>query len=188
MDAATKAKENDMDRRMMAWMTSGHEVIFERTTFRHKTHRKDFPADKTILRDGIPFVTVDGHVLKYGDIFPERGDLCLDLEGNLVSQDEFVRRYREFLSWFPFPESTDIDCEPVPAVEDYISETRDSFSESGGFVKIGYNAKKPAEVVQTQWYDSIKDEFVEMVKTQATTSEAIQYLLETLKNGDKKKA
>lgn len=181
MDAAIRTAETELEKQFMRWQAAGHTVIFERGTFRHKVHKKDFPPDKVIMRNGIPFVTSVGHTLTIGDVFPERADLCLDLDGNVVSQDEFTRRYKEFLRWFPWNESVELDAEPIPGVETWLSETYDTFSDSGGFVEIGYDANKKPETVRTHLYDPIKDELVEIIKSQATTQEAIQFLLEQLK-------
>lgn len=162
----------------LRWQVAGHEVIYDRNTFRHKAYRKDFPKGTVVKIEGVPFITAGGKILKTEDIFPERGDLCLDMDANIIPQHEFARRYREFLEWYSWIESTDLLVEPVPGVADYISMTYDSFSESRGFIPIGFDARKPAEAVATHRYDPNTDKLVEIAETQATMTDALKFLLE----------
>jgi hypothetical protein len=160
------------------WQIAGHEVIFDRGTFRHKAYRKDFPKGTIVKRDGVPFITSAGKVLKTDDIFPERADLALDSDANIIPQHQFDRNYKQFLGWYTWIESTDINVEPIPSVEDYVSQTYDTFSESKGFVTIGYDAKKLPEQVRTHQYDPNTDKLVEIAATQAVMTDALKHLLE----------
>jgi hypothetical protein len=160
------------------WQVAGHEVLYDRSTFRHKAYRKDFERGTYVKYEGVPFITSVGKALKTEDLFPERADLCLDSDANVVSQMEFEKRYRQFLEWFTWVESTDVSVEPVPDVLDYLSQTSDSFSESRGLVTIGYDARKPAEDLPTHKYDPNSDKLVEIVESQAVMTEALKLLLE----------
>jgi len=162
----------------LRWQVAGHEVIYDRNTFRHKAYRKDFPKGTVVKIEGVPFITSGGKALKTDDIFPERGDLCLDMDANILPQHEFEKRYREFLEWYTWIESTDLLVEPIPSVGDYVSMTYDSFSESRGFVPVGFDARKPAEEISTRRYDPISDKLVDMAETQATMGDALKFLLE----------
>lgn len=162
----------------MKVITAGHEVIPERSTFRHKGYRKDFAKGTIVKIEGCPYITEFGAVLKTDDIFPERADLCLDVDGNLVSQQEFQRRYIEHLSWFDRPEGSEVELEPIPNVTEYVSKTYDVFNESGSMVTIGYDARKPAETVPTHQYDPRKDELVEIQETQKMMADILAKLAE----------
>lgn len=157
----------------MKVLTAGHEVIPERNCYRHKGFRKDIDRNTIVKIDGVPFMTEFGAVLRVKDIFPERADLCLDIDGNLVSQQEFERRYLEYLAWFDRPEGSEVELEPIPSVTMYISMTYDVFSESGSMVPIGYDARKPAETVPTQQYDPRTDKMVEIEATQKMMAEIL---------------
>lgn len=150
----------------MKVITAGHEVVPERNCFRHKSYRKDFAPGTIVKVEGVPFITPFGAVLKTDDIFPERADLCLDGDANLVSQKTFETRYLDYLSWFDRPEGSEVELEPIPDVTDFISKTYDIFSESGTFITIGYDAKKPAEAAPTHQYDPREDRMVEIEGTQ----------------------
>lgn len=162
----------------LRWQVAGHEVIYDRNTFRHKAYRKDFPAGTLVKIQGVPFITVAGKVLCTDDIFPERGDLALDSDANIIPQHEFARRYREFLEWFSWIESTDLLVEPVPGVEEYISMTYDSFSESRGYVPIGFDARKKPEQIATHKYDPSSDKLVEIAHTQEVMADVLKMLVE----------
>lgn len=162
----------------MKVLTAGHEVIPERNCYRHKGYRKEFDRDAIVKIDGVPFITEFGAVLKVKDIFPERADLCLDIDANLVSQQEFERRYIEYLAWFDRPEGSEVELEPIPCVTDFIAKTYDVYSESGSMVTIGYDARKPAETVPTHQYDPRNDKMVEIEATQQKVVEILARLTE----------
>lgn len=159
------------------WQTAGHEVMHERNTFRHRAYRKDFAPDAVVKVDGIPLI-LNGSVVKVSELFPERADLALDMDGNLLQQHEFSRRYVDWLQWFTWHEATDITAEPVPDVLDFINRTRDIFNESGGMIPIHFDARKPAEDVPTHRYDPNSDKLIEIAETQATLAEGVKFLLE----------
>ena len=162
----------------LRWQVAGHEVIYDRNTFRHKAYRKDFAPGTLVKVDGVPVITAGGKVLCTDDIFPERGDLCLDMDANIVPQHEFERRYKAFLEWFTWIESTDLLVEPVPDVAQYVSMTYDTFSESRGFVPIGFDARKKAEGDATHRYDPIEDKMVEIAETQKVMAEVLKAMTE----------
>ena len=168
---------------VMKWTAAGHEVLHDRGTFRHKAFKKDLPRDLVIRREGgLPFITHHDHELHAGDVLPERADLALDAEGNVLPQHIFEKRYLEFLNWFDFVEGSDPKAEPIPNVEQYISLTYDMFSESNGMVEIGFDAHKPAPEERTHMYNPQNDELIEIVKGQGdaldTTLAAVKRLLE----------
>jgi hypothetical protein len=177
--------DEDYQKLVMKWMAAGHEVIHERRVFRHRTYKKDFPSDQVIKRNGIPFITDCGHKLTFGDVFPERADLALDMNGCVVSQEVFTTRYKEYLGWFQFTENSDLDAEFIPDVNDYLSQTYDTFSDSKGFVQIGYDARKPAEIEATHLYDPRNDQMVEITKNQELTAQVLQSMLDKLTQPDK---
>lgn len=161
----------------MKWQTAGHEVMYDRSTYRHKAFRKHFASDAIIKVDGVPLL-LHGKTVKVADTFPERADLALDEDGNLVTQHEFSRRYKDWLTWFSWNEATDLSAEPIPGVLEYVTATYDRFSESRGLVEINFDARKPAEEVATHKYDPNSDKLIEMAETQATIAKGLEYLLE----------
>ena len=175
---------DDWQRLVMKWTAAGHEVIHERGTFRHKAYRKNLDPNTPVKIDGVQFITSHGHALTYGDILPERADLALDIDCNVLPQHEFENRYLEYLNWFDFGEGSDPKAEYIPHVTKYISQTPDVFSESPGMVEIGFDARKPApDVERTHLYNPVTDEMVEVQKKQGealeTTLAAVKQLLES---------
>jgi len=166
---------------VMRWMAAGHEVVHERSTFRHKAYKKEFDKHTPVTQDGAQLIMSNGHALVAGDILPERADLALDMDGCVLPQHEFEKRYREYLNWFTMVEGSDPSAEYVPNAVQYISQTPDTFSESPGMVEIGFDASKPAEEERTHRYDPERDEMVEVMKTQgdalAKTVEALTQVM-----------
>ena len=173
---------DDNQKLVMRWMAAGHEVVHERGTFRHKAYKKEFKPDTPVKQNGAQMIMSNGHALVAGDILPERADLALDMDGNVLPQHEFEKRYREFLNWFTMVEGSDPGAEYVPNAAQYVCQTPDTFSESPGMVEIGFDASKPAEEDRTHRYDQDRDELVEIVKAQGevagTALEAVKQLLE----------
>jgi hypothetical protein len=167
---------------VMKWNAAGHEVIHDRSTLRLVQYRKEFDPSTPVMRDGKQFVTSSGHRLVVGDLFPERADLCLDANANMISQRMFEDRYITYLKWFDYVEGSDPEDEPIPNIKNYIAQTNDRFSDSRGMVEIGFDADKPAEKEMTHMYDPGRDELVEVTKKQGealeTTLEAVKKLLE----------
>jgi len=184
MSAATDFDTSEEWQKLtMKWMAAGHEVIHARGTFRHKAYRQEFEPDQIIFRErGVPFITHSGKTLRVGDVYPERADVCLNMDAIMLPQHEFEKRYIEVLNWYNFVEGSDPKSEPIPNINRYISHIKDPFSESPGPVEIGFDAHKPAEADPTHHYDSDKDKMVEIVKQQGEaanlTMEAVKQLLE----------
>ncbi len=189
MSAATDYDtDEDWQKLVMKWSAAGHEVLHERKTFRHKAYKKDLDPEAVIQRrvgsDLVPYTTSTGHTLTFGDVLPERADLCLDMDGHMLPQHEFEKRYFEFLNWFNYVEGSDPKAEPIPNAEQWICMIPDPFSESPGMVEAGWDARKPspAEDERTHRYDPRTDEMVEIVKQQGEatnlTLEAVRQLLE----------
>ena len=166
----------------MKWNAAGHTVLHDRGTFRHKAYMKNLDPELIIKRDGAPYITSHGHTLRIKDVLPERADLCLDMDGNVLPQHEFEKRYREFLNWFEYIEGSDPGAEHIPNAERYICQVPDTFSESPGMVEAGWDARKPAEEDRTHKYDPNTDKMVEIVQASNEkadlTMEAIKRLLE----------
>jgi hypothetical protein len=166
----------------LKWQAAGHTVIHERATFRHKAYKKELDPDTIIMRDGAPFITNHGHTLTFKDLMPERADLCLDMDGNMLPQHEFEKRYMEFMNWFDFIEGSDPGAEHIPNAERWICQTPDTFSESPGMVEIGFDARKPAKEEATHQYDPVNDKMIEIMKANSEkadlTMEAVRHLLE----------
>lgn len=160
------------------WTAAGHEVISERGLFRHKSFKKAFPRDAVVKVDGAPLMNY-GKPVKIADLLPERADLALDADGNVVSQEEFGRRYLQWLGWFSFVEGSDITAEPVPGVLDYLIRVPDRFSESPGFVDVNYDARVPAPE-KTHEYDAATDRLIPIVEKQG---KALEFLLEKATRG-----
>ena len=148
----------------LKWQAADHTVIHSRGTFRHKAYKKDLDPELVIKRDGVPFMTSNGHTLTFKDLLPERADLCLDMDGNVLPQHEFEKRYREFMNWFNFVEGSDPGAEHIPNAEQWICQTPDTFSESPGMVEIGFDARKPAEEERTHKYDPASDKMIEVMQ------------------------
>ena len=179
--------DKDYQKLVLRWLAMGHEVIHSRRLYRHKTYRKDFAPDTGIRRNGISFITNFGHTLKFSDVLPERADLCLDMDACVVDQQTFAARYKEYLRGFDFPEMTDLDAEFVPDVYDYIVATPDVFSDSRGFIEVGYDARKKPDEIPTHKYDPNKDEFVAIQETQHLTMEVLQAMLAKLESQPEKR-
>lgn len=161
----------------LRWTAAGHEVIHDRMVFRHKMMRKDIDQHAVVkFKDGSPVIS-HGKPVLVRDVLPERQDIALDMDGKLFGEDEFARRYKEYIRWFQYVEGTDIDVEFIPDPLDYVLATPDKFSESGGFVQINFDAKRPAPAEATHKYDPIADEMVEIKQIQATTVKALEELL-----------
>ena len=183
---------DDWQKLVLKWSAAGHEVLHERSTFRHKAYKKDFDPKTVIQRrvgnDLVPYMTSTGHTLTVGDVLPERADLCLDIDGHMLPQHEFEKRYFEFLNWFNYVEGSDPKAEHIPNAEQWICMIPDPFSESTGMVEAGWDARKkaPDEEERTHRYDPRTDEMVEIVKQQceatSLTMEAVRQLLEASQN------
>lgn len=167
---------------VMKWNAAGHTVVHDRGTFRHKAYMKNLDPEMQIKVDGADYITNHGHALKVGDVLPERADLCLDMDGNLLPQHEFEKRYFEYLNWFDYIEGSDPKAEHIPNVHRYISQVPDQFSESPGMVEAGWDARKPAEKEATHQYDPNTDKMVEIMHASNEkadlTMEAVKRLLE----------
>jgi hypothetical protein len=173
---------DDYQKLTLRWMAAGHEVVHDRGTFRHKAYRKEFAPDTPVMMDGAQMIMSNGHALVAGDILPERADLALDMDGNVLPQHEFAKRYLEFLQWFTMVEGSDTGSEYIPAGCQYITQMPDPFSESPGMVEIGFDARKPAEEERTHRWDEANDKMVEVMQTQnegiETALSAVKELLE----------
>jgi hypothetical protein len=174
---------DDYQKLVMRWMAAGHEVVHERATFRHKAYKKEFEPDTPVKMDGAQMIMSNGHALVAGDILPERADLALDMDGNVLPQHEFEKRYMEFLNWFTMVEGSDTGSEYIPNGSHWITQMPDPFSESPGMVEIGFDARKPAEAERTHMWDEANDKMVEVMQTQSegieTALSAVKKLLET---------
>jgi hypothetical protein len=168
--------DQDYQKFVMKVMAGGHELVPERRLYRHKSYRKDFPKGTPIKVDGVQYITHFGVALTTDMVLPERADLCLDSDGNLVSQQTFTARFREWLRWFEMPEGSDIESEFIPDVHEYVASVPDTFGESRGFIEVGYDATKPAETVPTHKYDPRTDEMVEIKETQKMIAETLAQL------------
>lgn len=183
MSAATDYNSNDeQQKRWFRWVSAGHTIVHERDTFRHRVYKKDLDPTIPVRMDGVQMIMSNGHALVVGDVLPERADLALDSDGNLLPQHEFEKRYKEFLNWFTFVEGSDPSCEYIPSSRDWISQTPDTFSESPGMVEIGFDATRLPTKERTHLYDSSNDKLVEIVKAQgdaqSTVLDAVKQLLE----------
>lgn len=177
--------DKDYQKLIMRWMSMGHEIIHERRLYRHKVYRKDFAPDRVITLDGLPLMSF-GETVKFGDLLPERADLCLDMNGAVVDAQTFTTRYKDYLRGFDFPEMADLDAEFVPDVKDYILATPDKFSDSRGFVPIHYDARKKPDEVRTHLYDPNNDQMIEIAKNQQITAEVLQAMLEQIATPEKR--
>ncbi len=179
----------DWSKLVLKWNSAGHTVLHDRGTFRHKAYKKDLDPEMIIKRDGAPYITSTGHTLRVKDVLPERADLSLDMDGNVLPQHEFEKRYIEFLNWFEFIEGSDPKAEHIPNAERYISQVPDKFSESAGMVEAGWDARRPAEEVRTHQYDPNTDKMVEIMQANSEkadlTMEAVRKLLEADAKQDK---
>lgn len=139
-----------------AWMLSpDHEIVPERGLCRLLKYKKDFGPDVTVKVDGAPLILASaGRPLMAHEVLPERGDLALDEDGNVLPQAAFTSRFQEWLGSFIFPEDTTLAAEPVPNVIAYVTATPDEFSESPGYVEIGYDPKLDQEVKRSESYDT----------------------------------
>lgn len=172
-------KKDEFERELfLRWQVAGHEVIPERVTFRHKTYKKDFPKGTKVCVEGVPIYNYDKPVL-VEDILPERADLCLDADANVVSQEEFERRYKAWLSWFPFVEGSDPTCEPIQGVLKYLKDVPDSFSESPGMIEVNFNARIPAPE-KTHTYNPVTDELIPIQKNQEQMTAVLADMTEVL--------
>ncbi len=158
------------------WQTAGHEYIPERNLYRHRAYRKEFAPGIAVKLDGVPLI-VEGCLVKTEELLPERADLALDMDGNILPQHEFERRYIDWLQWFTWHEATDLTAEPIPNVLDFVLKAKDVFSESNGLIPIHYDARKPAEIA-THRYDPMSDKMIEIAETQATIAKGLEFLLE----------
>ena len=159
---------------VMRWTVAGHEVVHERATFRHKAYKKDLPPETTIKINGAPLLSSQGKSITVGDVLPERADLALDMDGNVLPSHEFEKRYREFLNWFTYVEGSDPGAEPIPDAAVYVCQVPDSFSESPGMVEACWDARVPAAEERTHQYDPDKDKMVEMVQKQGDALETVE--------------
>ncbi len=174
------------DEQVMQWTVAGHEVIVERGTFRMKKYLKNLSANTPVMvcetgAEPHQLLGVGDHRIVVGDLLPERADLCLDEEGTLISQSDFIDRYVEYINWHKMVEGSDPGSEHIPNVKTYVAQIPDTFSESPGYVTVGYDARKPAPSDPTHQYDSTKDEMVEIKSNVNLTLEGIQALLEERK-------
>jgi hypothetical protein len=180
--AADFDSSDEYQKLILKWTAAGHEVIHERGTFRHKDYKKELPPETVVKLDGAPLLSSHGKTVEAGELLPERTDLALDMDGNILPEHEFVKRYKNYLNWFNYVEGSDPGAEPIPDRIEYVMQVPDKFSESGGFVEAGWDARKPPEEEATHKYDPVKDEMVEMVRGQGealgTAMEAVQKLLE----------
>lgn len=168
--------DEELQKFMLRVLASGHEFIPERRLYRHKSFKKDFPKGTLVKVKGVPLLTAFGNTVSTDQIFPERGDLALDDEGNLLPNHLFTERYRQWLGFFKMPENTDINAEFVPDAAEWVTQTYDEFGESGGLVTIGYDARKPAETIPTHKYDPINDKMVEIDQNMRLMTEVLTQL------------
>jgi len=182
--AADFDTNDDMQKLYNKWQAAGHEVIYERAAFRHAGFKKDFEPDTVVrIGDAPILMRADGQPLKVSECLPERADLALDMDGKLLPQHEFEKRYLEYLDWFSFIEGSDPKAEPIPHVENYIKMVPDTFSESNGLVEAHFDARKPPEEERTHHYDPIADKEVEIQReTNTVLMESIKELLAERKN------
>lgn len=116
-----------------------YEIVPERGVVRLLKYKKTFSDDIVVKRDGVPLLLKGtGRPLMANEVLRERADLALDIDGNLLSQGDFNSRYEEWLGAFSYPEGHEIGLDPVPNVAAYVSEEQDKYSESAGFIEIGY--------------------------------------------------
>ncbi|TDI71845.1 MAG: hypothetical protein E2O85_01530 [Bacteroidetes bacterium] len=132
-----------------------YEIVPERGVVRLVKYKKEFSDDVMVLRDGVPFILKNsGRPLKANEVMRERADLALDKDGNLLPQGEFQMRYMEWLGAFVYPEGTELALEPVPEVSAYVSECQDTFSESTGWIEIGFDPKLNEEWEPSKKFDT----------------------------------
>lgn len=168
--------DEELQKLMLRVLASGHEFIPERRLYRHKSFKKSFPKGTLIKVDGVPLITPFGNTVTTDEVFPERADLCLDSDGNVLPPHTFAERYKQWLSFFKMVENTDINAEPIPDPTEWVVQQFDEYSESGGLVTIGYDAKKPAEVEATHLYDPRNDKLVEIDANMKVMSELLTKL------------
>src|SRR6056297_1418165 len=152
MDAQQIASEN-----FKRWQSNPgtYEFIPEREICRLVKYKKTFSEDVLVKRDGVPLILrTSGKPLRACDVLPERADLALDMDGNLLSQGDFKARYYEWLGSFTFPEGTEIGLEPCPEVSDYVSREPDRYSESNGYIEIYFDPKLNQEWTPSEKYDT----------------------------------
>ena len=171
-----KPVDEEYQKLMLKWLAGGHEILADRRLYRHRSYKKDFPKGTVIKVDGVPLITPFGNTVTTDQILPERGDLCLDDEANVLDERTFAVRYKAWLKWFTMVENTDIDCEPIPDPAEWVTQTFDEFGESGGFVTIGYDARKKTEYIPTHQYDPRTDEMVEIKETQRMMAQILARL------------
>lgn len=181
IDQAIGGFDPEIARRLQA---AGHELIPSRRTYRHAGYRQNHHGDTIVgVRvDGlkVPLLTSAGKAISIQDVLPERADLAIDETGCVVTQAVFEER------WISFLDNTmlygDPKSEPIPNAEQWIRQTPDTFSESPGYVEIGYDARKPADEIRTHVYDPLRDELVEKLNEQSERStvmlDAVKGLLE----------
>lgn len=132
-----------------------YETVPERGVCRLVKYKKTFAEDVLVKKDGAPLIMkASGKPLRACDVMRERADLALDKDGNLLSQGDFTSRYIEWLEAFTYPEGTNLADEPIPAVERYVSEIQDSFSESTGYVEMYFDPKLDQEWTPLEKYDT----------------------------------
>lgn len=185
-------RQKDWQNLVNRWNAAGHTIVYERGTYRHKAYIKEFPPETVIQRDmdgkSIPYLTSTGHTLTYGDVLPERADLCLDQEAKMVPKHVFEKRYEEFIKWFNYIQGAELDSVYVPDHDKWISQIPDPFSESPGSVEAGWDARKPAppESERTERYDPRLDKMIEIQqedrKRSDLTTEALVKFLEESKS------
>ena len=175
----------EIARRLQA---AGHEIIPARRTYRHAGFKQDFHPDTIVGVRGpdgtkTPLLNSFGGQITVGEILPERADLALDETGCIVPQSLFEER------WVAFLDNTmlygDPKMEPIPDVEKWVRMIPDKFSEGPGYIEVGFDAQKPAEMEATHVYDPGKNEIIDKLneqgETQVVVAEAIKTLLEERK-------
>lgn len=171
------------------WQIAGHTVIVERGTFRHAQFKRDHDPEAVLKVDGVPYLNSQGKTVKVGQLLPERADLALDMDGNVLPKHEFEKRYRDFLRYVPMIEGSDPGAEHIPDPVRWVTQVIDTYSESVGPVEAGWDANVPALEEATHTYDPKNDKLIEIVETNAKSQAEINAaVLEGLKGLSEKQA
>lgn len=133
--------------------------VTDRGTPRLAQFRKTFsPETDVTVRDPEtgtygPFLLRGGRVLRAAECLPERADLALNEQGQLLDQATFEQRYREYLDTFVMPADSNPHFEPVPKVDDYINAKPDTWTASRAYVEIDFDPTSGGEFVPQFYVD-----------------------------------
>ena len=193
-DISEMTPNEEFAERAVRLQSAGHDIVWERSTFRHRDFKKDLDPETPItVREGgerVPLLTNYGAAVTASMILPEKLDLAVDADGVLFSQEEFEKRYRAFIM-VTLPDFCDLQNEPVPNASVWLLKIEDPFGESRGSVSIGFDANKPAENEVTHLYNPENDQLLERMATNqaeqgealATAMKGVEALLEKATRG-----